>query len=65
MEKRFRREKNIISHRVQKKTHENQHKTKKADTDTTENEDESPLEHLSHTYTSIQTKSLIRDTVLL
>ncbi len=65
MEKRFRREKNL-SHRVQKKQHEPMHQIKKiTEVDSGGGTEESPLEHLSHTYASIQTSTVLRDTLLL
>lgn len=65
MEKRFRREKNLFW-KNKKKYHEPIH-DKKIKTDTEDQDDtrESPLEHISHIYTKIQSRWLVRDTVLL
>lgn len=65
MEKRFRREKNI-SHRNKKKPHEQTHHFKESsEVESDISVNESPLEHISHTYAKIQSRGLLRDTILL
>lgn len=64
MEKRFRREKNL-SRRNQKKHHEPIHHLKESPEKSEISEEASPLEHISHTYAKIQSRGLLRDTILL
>lgn len=59
MDKRFRREKNISRHQIKHTSQKASHSEIESEGDTT------PLEHISEVYTSIQSRNVVRNTVLL
>lgn len=59
MDKRFRREKNISRHQIKHTSQKTLHSEIEAEGVTT------PLEHISEVYTSIQSRNVVRNTVLL